>query len=124
MYWSSDVCSSDLRCRRRRRGRERSVPFVWPFQREQEQLAARAPSSGASRHLLPQAGEGLTLSCCGLLQAAALQQRLHARVLAAEVAVQGGEVDGVAAREDLVAEGLAVLAGQATVLLEPLERVV
>src|SRR3546814_14904794 len=26
---------------------------------EQEQLAALAPSSGASRHLLPQAGEGL-----------------------------------------------------------------
>src|SRR3546814_4476500 len=59
-----------------------------------------------------------------LLQPTTLQQRLHARVLAAEVAVQGGEVDGVAAREDLVAEGLAVLAGQATVLLEPFEGVV
>src|SRR3546814_816310 len=59
-----------------------------------------------------------------LLQPTTLQQRLHARVLAAEVAVQGGEVDGVAAREDLVAEDLAVLAGQAAVLLEPFERVV
>src|SRR5690606_21918039 len=32
---------------------------VSPTRREQEQLAALAPSSGASRHLLPQAGEGL-----------------------------------------------------------------
>src|SRR5690606_8940826 len=31
---------------------------VSPTRREQEQLAALAPSSGASRHLLPQAGEG------------------------------------------------------------------
>src|SRR3546814_19660466 len=59
-----------------------------------------------------------------LLQPTTLQQRLHARVLAAEVAVQGGEVDGVAAREALVAEDLAVLAGQAAVLLEPFERLV
>src|SRR3546814_6558511 len=29
------------------------------WMQEQEQLAALAPSSGASRHLLPQAGEGL-----------------------------------------------------------------
>src|SRR3546814_12938301 len=43
---------------------KRSVPLTCPFQREQEQLAALAPSSGASRHLLPQAGEGLTLWYC------------------------------------------------------------
>src|SRR3546814_9386659 len=78
---------------------KRSVPLTWPFQREQEQLAALAPSSGASRHLLPRAGEGFLLQLCGLLQPAALQQRLNARILAAEVAVQGRKVDGVAARE-------------------------
>ncbi|KAG1467295.1 hypothetical protein G6F57_013087 [Rhizopus arrhizus] len=52
--------------------------------------------------------------------AAELQQRLHRRVLAAEIAVQGRQLHAVATREDLVAELLAVGGGQATVLGEPL----
>src|SRR5690606_14539234 len=60
----------------------------------------------------------------GLLEAAELQQRLDAGILAAELAVGAGQVARVADGEDLLAEDLAVLAGQAAVLLEPLEGIV
>src|SRR5690606_14816134 len=43
----------------RRHGAKALDLDVAPAGRHQEQLAALAPSSGASRHLLPQAGEGL-----------------------------------------------------------------
>src|SRR5690606_14917476 len=58
------------------------------------------------------------------VQPAMLQQRLHARLLAAEFAIRGAEVARVADREDLLAEHLPVLPRQPAVLAEPLERVV
>src|SRR3546814_1486045 len=93
--WSSDVCSSDLH--------GAIVTARFP----PNQIGMALPSRSRCH-----------AEADRLLQPTTLQQRLHARVLAAEVAVQGGEVDGVAAREDLVAEDLAVLAGQAAVLLD------
>src|SRR5690606_11894692 len=59
-----------------------------------------------------------------LLQPAMLQQRFHARLLAAELAIGLRKIARVADGEDLLAEHLPVLAGQPAVLAEPLEGVV
>ncbi len=53
-----------------------------------------------------------------------LQQRLDARLLAAELAIRRRQITRMPDRQDLLAEDLPVLAGQAAILAEPLEGVV
>src|SRR5690348_7814629 len=52
------------------------------------------------------------------LEAALLEQRFDARIASAECAIELGHIRGAAAREDHVAEALAVLAGQAAMRSE------
>src|SRR5690606_29840945 len=77
---------------------------------------SRGRAQGASLQGFVAAGGGL--------EATLLEQRFDLGIAAAEVAVERRHVLGAAARQDHVAEALAVLARHATVFAEPVVGVV
>src|SRR5215469_4819415 len=92
--------------------------------RNMEWPLAKTSRRKAARRVNLDAGSLLRLGrLCGL-QSLHFEQRFDARVAPAPGTIKRVGFLGAAAREDHVAEALAVLAGHAAVFLEPVERVV
>src|SRR5437879_5686547 len=73
-------------------------------------------------HLLRRRGRRY-LGRSSLIQAAPLQERRHVRIAAGEVTEEFHDVIAASAREQCLAEVIAVLALEAAVLLDPLDAV-